>query len=85
MIKLIEFLVKSIVKKPDQVKLETIPDQDAITIKISADEQDLGQLIGKGGRVIKALQSLAQIRASQEGKRCFLKIADSKERVASAI
>lgn len=79
--KLAEYLIKSIVKNPDKVVLKVVPSQAATIIKVSADQQDLGQLIGKGGRVIKALQALVQIRASQENKRCFLQIDDSKEGV----
>lgn len=81
---LTEYLVRSIVKKPDKVSITEIPAQGFISIEIHADQDDLGLIIGKKGKIIKALQTLVQIKSLQENKRCFLKVADSKEGVASA-
>lgn len=81
---LTEYLVKSIVKKPNKVSIIEVPAQGFISIEIRADQDDLGLIIGKKGKIIKALQTLVQIKSLQENKRCFLKVADSEEGVAPA-
>jgi len=75
---LTEYLVKSIVEKPEKVVVEENATEKLSTIEISADEKDLGQIIGKKGKIIKALQALVQIKGAKQGKRCFLRINDSK-------
>lgn len=82
---LIEYIIKSIVQKPKKVQVEEIPGEGFISIAINADDKDLGQIIGKKGKIIKALQSLAEVRGLKENKRCFLKIGSAleKERVSS--
>jgi len=76
--KLTEYLVKSIVKNPKKVVVEETATEELSTIEISADEKDLGQVIGKKGKIIKALQALVQIKGARQNKRCFLRINDSK-------
>lgn len=81
---LIEYLVKSIVEKPDKVSIKEAPSQGFTSFEIQADEADLGQIIGKKGKIIKALQTLVQIRGSKENQRYFLKLAESKEKGVTA-
>jgi len=76
--KLTEYLVKSIVKNPKKVVVEETATEELSTIEISADEKDLGKVIGKKGKIIKALQALVQIKGTRQNKRCFLRINDSK-------
>jgi len=75
---LIEYIIKAIVQKPDQVQVKEIPGEGFISLEITADENDYGQIIGKNGKIIKALQILVQAKGRQHGERCFLKITDSK-------
>lgn len=71
---LLEYIIKSIVQKPDEVEIKEIPGQGFTTLKISANESDYGQIIGKRGKIIKALQALVQARSSKENKRYFVKV-----------
>jgi predicted RNA-binding protein YlqC (UPF0109 family) len=82
---LIDYLLKSIVKKPQEVVVREIPGEGLTTLEIKADKEDYGQIIGKKGRIIKALQTLVQIRGIKEGKRYFLKLLDLKEGVNSSL
>jgi predicted RNA-binding protein YlqC (UPF0109 family) len=69
---LLEFIIKSIVAKPAAIRIEEVPDQ--ATFLIFADEQDKGLIIGKGGKIIKAIRTLLRA-SSPTGKTYYLKIA----------
>ena len=56
-----EFLVKSIVKEPDMVKVESFEsDDDDKIIEIIVHESDMGAVIGKNGRMASALRTMIQ-------------------------
>lgn len=74
---LVEFIIKSIVQKPDEVEIKEIPGQGFTTLEISANESDYGQIIGRKGKIIKALQTLAQATSFKENKRYFVKVESS--------
>ncbi len=66
---LVTFLVMSIVSNPDGVTIEAHEDAGAFVIDISADQEDVGKLIGRGGRTIKSMRTLARAVAGQSGCR----------------
>ena len=51
---LIEYIVKSIVQRPSKVQVKKIPGEGFTSIEINADQKDLGLIIGKNGKIIKA-------------------------------
>jgi predicted RNA-binding protein YlqC (UPF0109 family) len=73
---LLEFLAKGLVSKPDAVHVETIEDDRGPIIELEVDPEDLGKVIGRGGRVAQALRTL--VRAGAEG-RVTVDIIDSDE------
>lgn len=77
---LVEYIVKSIVQNPDKVDVKEVSSEGFTSIKVSADEQDLGLIIGKKGKIIKALQSLTQIKGFKENQRYFIKVESALER-----
>jgi len=54
-----EYIVKTVVDKPESVVIEEINEDSRVKITIKVDEQDIGKIIGKEGRTIKALRALA--------------------------
>lgn len=63
-------LVKPIVSHPEDVRVTTFSDEgDEITIQIMVNEEDLGRVIGKKGRVINSIRTIAYTCASRYGKR----------------
>ena len=55
---LIEFIAKSLVDHPDQVKIQELEGERVTILELSVAEEDLGKVIGKHGRTLKAMQSL---------------------------
>lgn len=62
---LVEYLVVSIVDDADSVSLEVIDGEDSSTIEVSVAEPDVAKLIGRHGRTIKAVRTLARALAAR--------------------
>lgn len=60
---LVEFLVKSIVSKPDMVSVAELEDEEKITIEVMIDSEDMGAVIGLNGKVANAIRTIAKSRA----------------------
>ena len=73
---LLEFLAKGLVSKPEAVHVETVEDDRGPIIELEVDPDDLGKVIGRGGRVAQALRTL--VRAGAEG-RVTVDIIDADE------
>lgn len=64
---LVEYLVVNIVDSPDDVSLEVIDRADASTIEVSVAEDDVAKVIGRHGRTIKSIRTLARALAARLG------------------
>lgn len=62
---LVEYLVVQIVDDPDSVSLEVIDGDDASAIEVSVAEDDVAKVIGRRGRTIKAIRTLARALAAR--------------------
>ncbi len=62
---LVEYLVVNLVDDPDAVSLEVIDGADASTIEVSVAEGDVAKVIGRRGRTIKAIRTLARALAAR--------------------
>lgn len=73
---LLEYLTKSIVDEPEKIEIKETEDQGIIIFSIKAGANDIGKLIGKGGKIIKSLRSLMFVRAIKENKKIQLLIEE---------
>jgi len=69
---LIEFIVKAIVNKPDEVVLTEDISDGGVLLKLQVDAEDMGRVIGKQGRVVQAMRTLLRVMAAKEGTRVEL-------------
>ncbi len=74
---LVEYVVTSIVDKPDEVSVYEIDEGMDLTIELSVGDGDMGRVIGKGGRVINAIRTVIQILAAKQGKRVSLELLEN--------
>jgi predicted RNA-binding protein YlqC (UPF0109 family) len=73
---LLEFLAKSLVEDPDSIEVEELEEDGDLVLEVTAAEDDLGRLIGRGGRVANALRTVMRAAATREGRRVIVDIID---------
>lgn len=69
-------LVKAIVDAPDAVSVEEHDDNGFVTLTISVASEDMGKVIGKEGKVIRALRNVMKIPAMKQGKKVQISLAE---------
>lgn len=62
---LIQGIVKPLVTHPESILVEEVHENDSILLKVKVDEDDLGRVIGKKGRVASAIRTLVHAAASR--------------------
>lgn len=72
--KLVEFIAKSIVDDPSQVHVSEIEGESAVILELRVGPDDMGRVIGKGGRTADAMRRLLRVLAAKQGKRANLEI-----------
>ena len=68
------FVVKKLVDKPEAVDVTEIQDGDVAVLKLVVDESDKGKVIGKQGKVIKAIRAIVGVAASKAGRQVDIEI-----------
>jgi len=76
MTELLEFLVRALVEDPDAVEVEELEEDGDLVYEISVAEDDLGRIIGKGGRVANAIRTIAKAAAVRLDRRVIVDILD---------
>ena len=71
---LVEVIAKSLVNNPDQVVVTETVSEDEIVLQLTVDPADVGKVIGKQGRIAKAIRSVLKAAASREEKKVTLDI-----------
>jgi len=73
---LIEYIAKSLVDDPTQVEVTQYRRGAQVLLNLRVAKEDMGRIIGKGGRVAGAMRTLLRVAAAQEGKRATLDIVE---------
>jgi len=71
---LVEFIAKSIVDAPDEVKIEEETTEEGLTLKLQVADEDKGRVIGKQGRIAEAIRTLIRVKAAKAGTKVRLEI-----------
>ena len=69
---LVEVIAKSLVDYPDQVVVTETENEKAIVLELRVAQSDLGKVIGKQGRIAKAIRSVVKAAASKEEKKVIV-------------
>jgi len=75
---MVEYIVKQIVDNPEEVKVEEIKTEKIILLEVSVAKEDMGKVIGKGGRIATALRTLLGAAAAKLKKRAMLEILEER-------
>jgi predicted RNA-binding protein YlqC (UPF0109 family) len=71
---LVEFIAKSIVDDPSQVHVSEIEGEASVILELRVGPEDMGRVIGKGGRTVNAMRTLVKVLAAKQGRRVTLEI-----------
>ena len=70
----IEYIVRSLVDDPSQVRVTEIEGSNTVIFELRVAPEDMGRVIGKGGRVANAMRTLLRVVAARQGRRATLEI-----------
>ena len=73
---LVEFVVKSLIDAPDEVSVNVIEGEKSTILELKVAQEDVGKVIGKQGRIAKAIRTILSASATRDGKRATLEILD---------
>jgi hypothetical protein len=73
---LVEYIAKSLVEDPTQVSVIQTEEGDHVRIELTVAKEDMGRIIGKGGRVANSIRTLLRVAAAREGKRASLDVIE---------
>ncbi len=77
---LVEYVVQALVEAPDEVSVEEFEESNETVLEITVAGADMGRVIGKSGRVINAIRTLAQVAASKQGTSVAVELVETGNR-----
>ena len=76
MLELVKYVVNQFAEKKDAVEYSVEENETAINITVTLDESDMGKVIGKQGKIAKALRTLLRAASPRDGKKYTLEITE---------
>jgi len=78
--KILNYIVTSIVEKPEEVKITSDEQEDGvINLGIEVADEDMGSIIGKNGKVIKAIRNIIKIPSIKQNKRVYVSLVEKPQ------
>jgi predicted RNA-binding protein YlqC (UPF0109 family) len=74
---LVEFLARALVEDPDSVQVEEVEEDGDLVLEISVGGDDLGRVIGKGGRVANAIRTVAKAASTRAERRVLVEFIEA--------
>lgn len=71
---LVEVIVKSLVDYPDEVQVTETENDKAVVLELKVAQSDMGKVIGKQGRIAKAIRTVVKAAASKEDRKVIVEI-----------
>ena len=71
---LVEILAKALVDYPDQVTINMIEKEKIVVLELKVAQEDMGKVIGKQGRIARAIRTVVKAAATKEKKRVTVEI-----------
>jgi predicted RNA-binding protein YlqC (UPF0109 family) len=73
---MLEYLTRALVEEPEAVEVDEFNEDGDLVYEITVADDDLGRVIGKGGRVANALRTVAKAAAVKQDRRVIVDILD---------
>lgn len=71
---LVEYIVKNLVGDPEQVNVTRVERDDAVVIEVRVAPDDMGKIIGKSGKIARAIRTVVRAASAKEEKRVIVDI-----------
>lgn len=71
---LVEYIAKSLVNNPDMVEVNEVEGSQSLIIELKVAPDDMGKVIGKQGRIAKAIRTVVKAAATKDNKRVIVEI-----------
>ena len=75
---LLEYIARELVENPDAVEVNEVHDERGVLLQLTVDPEDMGKVIGKGGRTARAIRQVVKAAATREGVRAAVEIVDQR-------
>jgi predicted RNA-binding protein YlqC (UPF0109 family) len=75
----LEYVARGLVDKPESVWVEVEEDEDETVLTLGVDQDDMGRVIGRDGRIANAIRSLLKVMAARDGRHVELEIVSDAE------
>ena len=76
MAEIVEYLARRLVDEPDAVRVEEVEREGALVIQLYVAQDDIGKVIGRQGRIARALRTIVRASAAQRDRRVQLEIVE---------
>jgi hypothetical protein len=73
---LLEYIARELVENPDAVEVNEVHDDRGILLQLTVDPEDMGKVIGKGGRTARAIRQVVKAAAIRERVHAAVEIVD---------
>lgn len=73
---LVQYIAQSLVDDPSKIEISEIDENGNVRIELRVAKEDMGRIIGKGGRVANSIRVLLRVAAAKEGKRVSLDVIE---------
>jgi predicted RNA-binding protein YlqC (UPF0109 family) len=75
----LEYIARGLVDKPDAVWVEVDDEGDETLLTLGVDQEDMGRVIGRDGRIANAIRSLLRVMAARDGRHVELDIVSDAD------
>lgn len=72
----LEYIIKSLVDKPDEVQITEVPGENATVLEVKVAREDLGKIIGRQGKTARSIRSIVGAASIRNNKRILLEIQE---------
>lgn len=76
MLELVKYIARSLVDNPDEVKVNEVEGEKSIVLELSVAQEDMGKVIGKQGRIAKAIRSVVKASSTKSKKKYVVEIIE---------
>ena len=73
---LLEYLARSLVDSPNEVHVQVTETDTTVVLELTVAKDDVGKVIGKQGRIARAMRTIVKASAVRDGKRAIVEIVD---------